>query len=299
MHKIRIFDCMETNTVLNYIENFFGCNFYYNIFATALGILGISSSVITYIKSKKSKRPTYIVRTINLMTKRIKNINILEVLYAGENISNLSVTKIAFWNAGKETIDQSDIADKSPMKIEIKPEYKMLDANILFQKNESNDFNLELSEDKKNISINFDYLDYKEGVVIQILHTGNENEDISISGSIKTVKAIKRCGESAAFISKLLNRPELNIKKTFRYIIMASGIVMFFLAFFVLFSDIKDKPIPIEVARQNRLTVFLAFLSSGAIYFYIGYSYIRRKIPKGFNVFDEEFLKETDELPNK
>lgn len=290
---------MEASVLLNYIENFFGCNFYYNIFATALGVLGVFLSVFFYRKSKKNKAPTYIVRTINLMTKRIRNIDILQVLYAGQNISNLSVTKIAFWNAGKETIDKSDIACISPIKIEIKPEYEMLDANILFQKNKSNNFKIELSEDKKNISINFDYLDHKEGAVIQILHTGNENEDISISGSIKTVKAIKRCGQSVVFMSKFLNKTDAIATKVSRYVIMLSGVLFIFLAFFILFSDVRNEPIPIEVARRDKLTGFLVTMLSGALYFYFGYSRIRRKIPKGFDVFDEEFLKETDELPNK
>lgn len=290
---------MDASVLLNYIENFFGCNFYYNIFATALGVLGICSSVVVYMKSKKNKAPTYIVRTINLMTKRIRNIDILQVLYAGQNISNLSVTKIAFWNAGKETIDKSDIACISPIKIEIDPEYDMLDANILFQKNKSNNFKIELSEDKKNISINFDYLDHKEGAVIQILHTGNDNGDLSISGSIKTVKAIKRCGESATFIAMLFDMQQMKMQKTFRYAIMLAGCLVIFFAFFILFSDVRNEPIPVEVARQNRLKVFLLLTLLSILYFCIGYIFLRRKIPKGFDVFDEEFLKETDELSNK
>lgn len=84
-----------------------------------------------------------------------------------------------------------------------------------------------------------------------------------------------------------------------RYAVIVSGAILIFLAFFSLFSDVREEPIPIEVERQNRLIKFLVFMFSGVLYSYLGYIYMKRKIPKGFDVFDEEFLKETDELPNK
>ena len=82
-----------------------------------IGMLGFPFSIYTYVKTKKNKKPTYIVRTIKLIEPRIKQLNnAINILYQDNKIENLSISKIALWNEGKDTIDNTDIA-KSNMKM--------------------------------------------------------------------------------------------------------------------------------------------------------------------------------------
>ena len=291
---------METVFLSNYAGYIWGIesDVFYNILATLLGVLGILLSVYFYRKSKKNKAPTYIVRTINLMTKKVKNISTLQVLYSGENVGNLSVTKVALWNAGKETVDQSDVAKISPMKIGINPEYKILDASILFQKNKSNNFRIELSTDRKYIFIHFDYFDYQEGIVVQIFHTGNESKDVFISGSLKSVECIKRLEESKFPLINLLFFQNNNKKRkvldsnkiTVKYSFIIVGLIMLLYSVLIHFIDLDEILLKSPILKRILSTIILSLF--GGIYLYTGYMLNKRYIPKGFNIFNEEFLTE-------
>lgn len=52
-----------------------------------------------------------------------------EMRYSGPQIENLTVTKIAFWNAGRDTIDNQDVASAGPF-VHVKEGYKILDVKI-------------------------------------------------------------------------------------------------------------------------------------------------------------------------
>ncbi len=179
---------METTTFLNDVLNFLKGS----TFSQIVGIIAILLSIYFYRKSKKSRTPTYIIRTINLIKEKIQKIETVQIRYSGEIINNLSISKIAFWNDGKETINSSDVAQKKPIIIKINEEFEILDAEIIFNKNEANDFKITISEDHKYISVTFDYFDFEEGFVLQVYHTGNDSEDLVVEGQIKTVKMIVR-----------------------------------------------------------------------------------------------------------
>lgn len=72
--------------------------------------------------------------------------------YAGEQIENLTVTKIAFWNAGNDTIKGQDIDKNKPLTV--------------------------------HIDIDFDYFDKNQGGIIQLFHNGKSGNDIKIYGYI-------------------------------------------------------------------------------------------------------------------
>ena len=48
-----------------------------------------------------------------------------------------------------------------------------------------------LNKEKNCVPIEFDYLDEKHGVVIQLIHTGKTSDDIKVIGDIKGVKKLQ------------------------------------------------------------------------------------------------------------
>lgn len=174
------------------INSFFQGNYIFNILSFAIGIIGIISSFYFYFKSKRSRIPIYFIRTINLVRERIQKLDTVEIFFSGKRIINLSITKIAILNIGKETINFMDVAINNPLKVIIDDKYEILEAEILVSNNNSNDFKISIEENKKAILIKFDYFDYEEGLVLQLAHTGNSNEDIVVTGNIKSVKKIIR-----------------------------------------------------------------------------------------------------------
>lgn len=257
-----------------------------------LTIISIITAIIFYLNGKKSKIPTYILRTISLVQEKIQKIETVKILYSGNKVDNLSISKIAFWNAGKDTIDHMDIAQNNPIRLIIEENYLFLEANIIYQKNPSNNFNISLSDNNKYIDITFDYFDYEEGIVLQVFHTGNTSKNITLIGQVKSVKKIHRKDNSRLFMSSIDNILSKKIKtgSNFNLIlgwtVLIIGLFVIFFSFIPTYIQTPQKEYnPDESKFIANITLFIL----GVIYSLMGYSMVKRKIPKGFNVFNEEF----------
>ena len=268
------------------IMDFFNNNPVLNLITLILAVLGILFTAYFYLRSKKNRVPTYMVRTINLVRDMLPKIDAVEMLYSGKKVNNLSISKVAFWNEGKETINFIDIAPQKPIKIIINDEYDILDVGILFQKNDANNFKINISEDKKSVDITFDYFDYNEGMVLQIFHTGNCSENIKIEGKIKSVKKINRKDFGLSFITNLFSI----FPKSFAY----SKITKIILGWIILIIGLSFCFLSIyySIRLQNWHFVDFSnifFLGVGLSYAFFGYQSLKKKIPKGYDIFSDEF----------
>lgn len=276
-------------------KDFFDSNPCFNAISFLLAIAGIFFSVFFYKKSKKEKRPIYMLRTVNLVRENIQKIDRINILYDGRPVNNLSITKIALWNGGKSTIDNKDVAKNDPLRLAIGNDCNFLNAEIIYQKNASNGFNISISDDQKYINITFDYFDFEEGIVLQVFHTGHKSSDISLMGQIKSVKQIQRIYNSQfiipiSFVNMLqeakISHGEVNL--LFRWVSIVVGVLLILLSI-AQFMNIELIKYNSEVER--KVTMILGGIL-GLLYLFIGYKSLRRYIPKGFDIFDEEFLKE-------
>lgn len=285
---------MDVNSTIQKLLDFFNGNPVLNVVSLLLAILGIVFTIYFYFKSKKNRIPTYIVRTINLVRENVKKIDTVSILYSGEKVKNLSISKIALWNEGKETINSGDVALNNSIKIKIKDDFKFLDSEILFQKNSANDFKIQMSEDNKFISIFFDYFDFEEGLVMQVFHTGNTSDDIYIDGKIKSVNKISRREHSNSLLPTTVVRllrddKEAVSKGTMKTImgwtIFVGGLVICCLIFYSPFRQVViETPAP----KKSSDFINIALLLPGLLYMWLGYRMLKRRIPKGFDIFNEE-----------
>src|SRR5258706_3954620 len=163
-----------------------------NMLFLALAVISMILAVILYNLGKKIRLPTYAVRNLNLIKERKVGMNGLRISYQKQYIKNLSVAKIALWNSGKEAIRKEDIAEKEPIQILAINSNDILEAKIIYQKNEANNFSLTLRQQAKKILIDFDYFDKDEGIIVQIFHTGKLSRDLAIQGIIKTAGTVLR-----------------------------------------------------------------------------------------------------------
>jgi hypothetical protein len=280
---------------INNILDYFKGNSLLNAASFVLAILGLVFTIYFYYKSKKSRTPTYIVRTINLVREKIQKIDTVSILYSGEKVKNLSISKIALWNEGKETINSEDIALNNSIKIKIKDDFEFLDSEIIYQKNTANDFKIQTSDDNKSISIHFDYFDFEEGLVMQVFHTGNTSDDIFIDGKIKSVKRITRKVHTSSFLPttllKWLTVGNDAISKKSMKVIMGWAFLIVGGVFCLLIITPFDQVVT-EVAKAPKkkpITLTIAAIFPGLLYIWLGYRMLKRRIPKGFDVFNEEF----------
>ena len=81
-------------------------------------------------------------------------------------ITNLTASKILFWNDGRDTINAGDIASTVPLAILIRAGLKILDVEVLTRSRPANNFAVSKVGDGSRATIIFDYLDKGDGAVI-------------------------------------------------------------------------------------------------------------------------------------
>lgn len=188
-----------------------------------IGILGLFFSVFFYLRSKKNRDPIYRCKTTQLIQRNtVSQIGNLEVYFDSIKLDALSITKIVLWNAGKDIISSSDVSDKDKVRIEIDKEYDILSCGVVKQTKEANNFDVEIAGDKKSVVITFDYMDYEEGAVIKLRHTGSSSSNLIVKGSIKAVKSIKR--QDSSFVPNPFIYKKLPFLRKTRWVILLCGL---------------------------------------------------------------------------
>jgi hypothetical protein len=267
------------------------------IVSLIIAVLSAILMIILHIKGKKVKLPCYTFRSNNLVKDLFSRIGPLEMRYSGQQIENLTVTKIAFWNAGRDTIDKRDIVSADPPTVHVKEGYKILEPIKLYAINPSNQFSTITSEDRSYFTLQFDYVDKGEGVVIQFFHTGLSSEDVEISGRIKGAgELIYKFApnlerHSILLPSSLLSsrHPSLSVKKRRYNILLAMfiipvvSVVLFVLLLWTVANVVITEEPFLSATFMPAIVIYLI------VYWGLGFYLLKRRIPKGFDAFEEEF----------
>lgn len=165
-----------------------------------LTIASFALAIVFYLKSRKDKILRYDIRTFNIIKNSINKYDLLSVEYDGHKIDNLTISKVAIWNAGKESIRSTDIPKSSPFLINA-TDGIILSSNVITQNNEANMFGCTISDDRSSVLIDFDFIDYDNTAIIEILHTSNT---LSVSGCVIGGKGIFK--SSFSKLSPLIRR---------------------------------------------------------------------------------------------
>jgi hypothetical protein len=162
----------------------------FNIVSLALAVLSVVLAIIFYYRSKSVKIPCYGRKSQTLVTPELMEHSPLRVTFNSKPVETLTMTYVAFWNDGKATIGGEDVAATDPLRIVADEKCDILAAEIICSNRPANGFKVNLRRQDRVVHINFDFVDNKNGVVIRIYHTGQENQDIDIIGTIKGANGI-------------------------------------------------------------------------------------------------------------
>ena len=158
------------------------------IVAIAGLMLAISSIILTvlfYRLSRSRKLLAYTSRTFRVVPdKRIKLEN-LGITYNGHPVERLSVTRLAIWNAGNESIRRNDLATKDPPVTYAGVGITMFETEIIETSAAANNISLRtVSTPITGSAIDFDFLDPGDGAVFSVVHDGNKVTNIRLNGEI-------------------------------------------------------------------------------------------------------------------
>lgn len=232
-----------------------------------IAIIGIFLAIFFYIKSNKVKLPYYAISSHNIVRDLVSSIDLLKVLYDRERIENLTATKIAFWNAGNDTIKREDIS--VPLTVTVKKGH-ILKAQKLHEVEEENGFSIPISKDKSHINLDFNYLEKNQGVIIQLLHTGKSDQDILIKGHIMGFGIPKRKNATIVFNSGHLI-----------FFVFCFGIPVYIIGMGVANGGIFE-------ATIGEIIVIAFFF---ILFWGLGFLILSQLLPKGFEKFQDQILK--------
>jgi hypothetical protein len=109
----------------------------------------------------------------------------LQITYYGYPVESLSVTRLAVWNAGNESIRRSDLSASDRPVIYGGGELKIFETAVIETSAAANNVGLTLVDHPiVGSAIGFDFLDPGDGAVFSVVHDGNKLTDIRLNGEI-------------------------------------------------------------------------------------------------------------------
>ena len=141
-------------------------------------------SSVGYIKERFEMQILYYSQSY-LLAQNSSHFGECQIQYNSEKPNKITLTKYTIWNNKNKTRQAYDISkDRSISIYTSNDDVKILDAKIICC-DESNCFDIKSVEDKK-VTLSFDYIAKHDGVVVAILHTGNDN-DLKFDYNLKNI----------------------------------------------------------------------------------------------------------------
>lgn len=226
-------------------------------------------AIYTWVTGKRKKEISHIYSTYEVVKAGKSIVPELQLLFQGKSIENLTITRYAIWNSGNEVLNPSDIVDVKPLTITSRSDNAhILDAKIVKQSDDTNMFKI-VKKDDKYIEIKFDYMDRRNGIILQVLHTGVASE-LKVDCKIKGGKQLKNLAKNRTY--------RKNIKKGKKAFIISVGIecalvvmmaIITLLADFNIISfDCLQGPIPFEEKIMKFFPLILLTLVATMLFMY-------------------------------
>lgn len=281
-------NCSGWRVDLDFAE-WLASNPWFSILLLILAILALVLMVLFYFRSLRVRRPFFDIRSSNVFQDLLEKHESLQdeplrVLYASHPIRNLTSTKFAFWNGGRETIRREDVAEAAPLLVRMRDGCRILKAHIISVNNEANRFSVEVSPDWTELKIRFDFLDKNDGFVLQMLHSGKSGRDMTFEGMVigagpparRRVTIPPPPPKFAFGIENPRHRAALNG-------VVPLLILIAFAALLYAFTPAENR----TASGNLFITVGVAFFVT---LFLVGRILeLRRRIPPGLEAFEEEF----------
>lgn len=164
-------------------------------------LLSLGWGIYSHLSANKKKQFSVAFSSFEIIKHGKNKIQNLKLMFNENIINNLTISKFAIWNSGNKVINSDDMVAGQGLEIYSDENTYILEAQIVTEIEPANSFKIIESTDH-NVSIGFNYVDNHEGIVVQILHTGDKNS-LHPRCKVKGGKAIKNYSTT----SKRGNKP--------------------------------------------------------------------------------------------
>lgn len=143
--------------------------------------------IVLTVRARREKRPCFSVRSFNLIDGAVSQVPEVEIKVHGHGpaINHLTISKVFLWNAGRDVIRKADLAEPKGITLRLKNGGVFVKApEVVYETSETNGFSVHRSQDKTSVSVTFHHMDFNEGVVLRVFHTGTSDADIEVEGKV-------------------------------------------------------------------------------------------------------------------
>jgi len=177
---------------------------------TALWVLGILIAYYWYRRSIRVAAMRFQSRTISLLDANTRNMfSELEMKFDGRQVQSLKRTRLVIWNRGTAAVRSQEFAEHDQLRM-VCEGGEILRCVVVKSSNKANNFVLpKYSPGAESLTPSFEYFDPKDGVQLEIWHTGDASKIVaagSIVGAGKVSQTIP-FAETAAYRKLPKQRP--------------------------------------------------------------------------------------------
>ena len=238
-----------------------------------IAIISLIFAYVIYKKSRKEKIPCWTYRNTIIVGKSNGDSEEIRIYFKDNEVKKVVSTKIYIWNKGKAIIKKEDNPDTDPLRLILPKDLKVLRTKVIKKSRSAiiAEATSELKNEDNIIKYKFNFLDYFDGFVIEILHTGSEDLEIEHLGTIFEVKkGFKKFPTFEEFRSK------------YKYIYFSSFAILWLFDGFLIYL-IK---ILFRLSGPTLIWVATAIIGiGGGFYFYMLELYEKSKsVPKFLQV---------------
>ena len=240
----------------------------------ALGIAAIIISIFIYFKSRVRAELTWQATTFELIGGVAPPLQgQLQIIFNGVEISRVTKTIVVFWNSGSKTIYSADVVKEDPLRMVFEDDAKILQCGMIKSSRDVNKVSVSSALAHNNVvNIDFDYLDIKDGAVLDIIHSGKPLKP-SMMGTIREMP------KGARYAGQITVRQTLmQIIKAISDLVIPLAPLIVSIYYFVNYESLKD---------TTPVTWMILFLLMGAVFTTLQIYIIwigRRRYPKKLNI---------------
>jgi hypothetical protein len=166
-------------------------------------VIGILLAIVFYIKGRKQRRVNGWYSTSKIVDDKQTSVEDLTVFYHGVAVKRLFVTRFVIRNTGNCIIERKDIYPSCPLHIKCDESANVLYARVIEQSSDTINCDIKQINDDNNLEIDYESIEKREYVVINIYHTDNTNILFLLDGKIKEGSIVNSVAQAWSFFKTM------------------------------------------------------------------------------------------------
>lgn len=251
-----------------------------------IGITGIVAAVATYLLTRRRMIIAYRTRGAQLLgTVEAELPSEVTVHYRGKDVPRLTRSIVVFWNDGERTINYADVVHSDPLRLDAGDGAEILSTSLVKSSRDVIQLGCHANPNCPHEALlSFEFLDAKDGGVIEILHTGKRRH-LKLLGTVRGMpNGPKSLGSFLSRRPAVKQIPVLKSRRALAGLVVAIGIAIAMVGFINPIQNFTHSAKELSGFRYFLVVVGLLYAGIGVYLLWL----VRRRYPRGLHAEELE-----------